>query len=122
MTSSRGYDGTHSDLSSHGSARRPPVITEAEESFQAQQRARIRKYSIMMGFRIPALIAAVIVYSTWNNVWVSLVIVAISVPLPWMAVLIANDAPPRRKDRLRRYQRDQHDRQLDAHSHRTIEG
>ncbi|GAA4815692.1 DUF3099 domain-containing protein [Tomitella cavernea] len=117
-----GFDGTGSDLSAASAARRPPRITEAQESFEAQQRVRIRKYAILMGFRIPALVIAVIVYSTWNIVWVSLVIVAISIPLPWIAVLIANDAPPRRKDKLRRYARPSHDRQLDAHTHRTIEG
>ena len=33
----------------------------------------------------------------------ALLIVAASVPLPWMAVLIANDRPPRRSDESRRF-------------------
>ncbi|QDQ97610.1 DUF3099 domain-containing protein [Tomitella fengzijianii] len=117
-----GFDGTGSDLSSASSTRKPPRITEAQESFEAQQRVRIRKYALLMGFRIPALVIAVIVYSTWNNVWAALIIVAISIPLPWIAVLIANDAPPRRKDKLRRYERPAHDRQLEPRTHHTIEG
>jgi Protein of unknown function (DUF3099) len=34
---------------------------------------------------------------------VSLLIVAVSIPLPWMAVLIANDRPARRADEPRRF-------------------
>lgn len=118
----RGYDHTRPHLHSTHSSRRPPVITEAQESFEAQQKVRIRKYAILMGFRIPALVVAVIIYSTWNNVWAALVVVAISIPLPWIAVLIANDAPPRRKDKLRRYERERQDRELEARPHPTIEG
>ncbi|WP_142386458.1 DUF3099 domain-containing protein, partial [Mycobacterium avium] len=34
---------------------------------------------------------------------ISLAIVAASIPLPWMAVLIANDRPPRSPDEPRRF-------------------
>lgn len=122
MTTEGGYDGTESDLSSGKVNRHPPVITEAQESFEHQQRARIRKYSILMGFRIPCLVVAVIVYSEWNSVWAALAIVLVSIPLPWIAVLIANDGPPKRKDRLRRYQRGRYDRQIEGNAHPTIEG
>lgn len=121
MTTDGGFDGTQSDLSSTRPGRHPPVITEAHESFQQQQRARIRKYSILMGFRIPALILAVVIYSEWNDVWAALVVVLISIPLPWMAVLIANDGPPKRKDHLRRYQRPRHENQLEHDTHPTID-
>jgi hypothetical protein len=33
-----------------------------------------------------------------------LAIILVSVPLPWMAVLIANDRPPRRAEEPRRYE------------------
>lgn len=127
MAIAGGFDGSTADLSDPGAGKHPPRITEAEDSFEAQQRARIRKYTIMMAFRVPALVIAVIVYMTWNLTWVAMIIVAISIPLPWMAVLIANDAPPRRKDRLRRYERPEHDldaiaRQLEGHRPPTIEG
>lgn len=122
MANAGGYDGTQSNLSSRGSERHPPVITEAQESFEAQQRVRIRKYTMLMAFRIPALVLAVIIYSEWDNVWAALVIVAVSIPLPWIAVLIANDAPPRRKDRLSRYAHSRHDHQLENQPHPTIDG
>ncbi|MGD1237446.1 DUF3099 domain-containing protein [Mycobacterium seoulense] len=82
---------------------RPVLITAAEPSYEEQHRARVRKYLTLMAFRIPALILAAIAYGTWHNGLISLAIVAVSIPLPWMAVLIANDRPPRRSDEPRRF-------------------
>lgn len=122
MANASGFDGSAADLSNPGDGKHPPRITEAEDSFEIQQKARIRKYTIMMSFRVPALVLAVIVFMTWGTTWIALIIVAVSIPLPWMAVLIANDAPPRRKDKLRRYERPAEDRQLEGHRPPTIEG
>jgi hypothetical protein len=82
---------------------RPVLITAAEPSYEEQHRARVRKYLTMMSFRIPALILAALAYGQWHNGLISLAIIALSLPLPWMAVLIANDRPPRRKDEPRRF-------------------
>ncbi len=83
---------------------RPVLITTAALSYEAEHRARVRKYLTLMAFRIPALILAAMAYGAWHNGLVSLLIVAASVPLPWMAVLIANDRPPRRSDEPRRFE------------------
>ena len=82
---------------------RPVLITRAEPSFEVQHRERVRKYLLLMGFRIPALVLAAIAYGLWHNGLISLAIVAVSIPLPWMAVLIANDRPPRRADEPGRF-------------------
>ena len=82
---------------------RPVLITAAAPSYEEQHRARVRKYLTLMAFRIPALILAAVAYGTWHNGLISLLIVAASVPLPWMAVLIANDRPPRSSDEPRRF-------------------
>ncbi|WP_369830310.1 DUF3099 domain-containing protein [Mycobacterium sp. E342] len=82
---------------------RPVLITAAAPSYEEQHRARVRKYLTLMGFRIPALILAALAYGAWHNGLISLAIVAVSIPLPWMAVLIANDRPPRRPDEPRRF-------------------
>jgi hypothetical protein len=82
---------------------RPVLITAAEPSYEEQHRARVRKYLTLMAFRIPALILAALAYGAWHNGLISLLIVGASVPLPWMAVLIANDRPPRRSDEPRRF-------------------
>lgn len=83
---------------------RPVLITRAALPYQEEHRARVRKYLTIMAFRIPALIGAAVAYGIWHNGWVSLAIIAVSIPLPWMAVLIANDRPPRRAEEPRRYQ------------------
>ncbi|WP_235616567.1 DUF3099 domain-containing protein [Mycobacterium montefiorense] len=82
---------------------RPVLITAAEPSYEEQHRARVRKYLTLMAFRIPALLLAAFAYGAWHNGLISLAIVAASIPLPWMAVLIANDRPPRRRDEPRRF-------------------
>lgn len=97
----------------------PVLITEAEPSYDDQQAARRRKYAIMMSLRIPCLILAVWVYPIW---WLSLIILAASVPLPWMAVLIANDRPPRKNEHVNKYQHQRSDRELESGEHGVIEG
>ncbi|MBW0012079.1 DUF3099 domain-containing protein [Mycobacterium sp.] len=82
---------------------RPVLITSAAPSYEEEHRARVRKYLTLMAFRIPALILAAVAYGAWHNGLISVAIVAVSVPLPWMAVLIANDRPPRRPDEPRRF-------------------
>ena len=81
----------------------PVLITAAAPSYEEEHRARVRKYLTLMAFRIPALILAAVAYGAWHNGLISLLIVAASVPLPWMAVLIANDRPPRRSTEPRRF-------------------
>jgi Protein of unknown function (DUF3099) len=102
-------DGMHhisrfGDPVEEGSARNPALITAAAPSFEEQHRARVRKYTIIMAFRIPALILAAIAYSTFSSALIAVLIIAISVPLPWIAVLIANDRPPRKKNEPSRYE------------------
>ncbi len=63
----------------------------------------MRKYLTIMAFRIPALILAAVAYGIWENGLISLAIIVVSIPLPWIAVLIANDRPPRRAEEPRRY-------------------
>jgi hypothetical protein len=86
-----------------GNKGRPVLITAAATSYEEQHRARVRKYLTLMAFRIPALILAALAYGAWHNGLISLAIVALSIPLPWMAVLIANDRPPRSADEPRRF-------------------
>jgi hypothetical protein len=83
---------------------RPVLITRAATAYEEQHRRRVRKYLALMSFRIPALILAAAAYGIWHNGLISLGIIVLSIPLPWMAVLIANDRPPRRAEEPRRYQ------------------
>ncbi|BBX03075.1 hypothetical protein BST36_22475 [Mycolicibacterium moriokaense] len=83
---------------------RPVLITRAAPSYEVQHRQRVRKYLTLMFWRVPALILAAVAYGIWENGLISLAILVVSIPLPWMAVLIANDRPPRRAEEPRRYQ------------------
>jgi Protein of unknown function (DUF3099) len=75
------------------SSDRPVLITDAPAS-PAQQRAdRSRRYTILMGGRLGLFVLAALVYPL--SAWLAVALLALSIPLPWMAVLIANDAPPR---------------------------
>lgn len=56
-----------------------------------------------MSARIPCLALAGVFYQTW---WLALTFVALSVPLPWMAVLIANDRAPRKAEQVNRLGRE----------------
>ncbi len=82
---------------------RPVLITRAALSYEEQHRARVRKYLKLMSWRIPAFLGAALAYSIWHNGLISLAILAASIPLPWMAVLIANDRPPRQSEEPRRF-------------------
>lgn len=80
----------------------PVLITEAEPSYEEQFAARKRKYMVMMSLRLPCLLLAGLFHETW---WLALGFVALSVPLPWVAVLVANDRPPRKAEKVNRYRR-----------------
>ncbi len=101
---------------------RPVLITRAAIPSEEEHRQRVRKYLIMMSCRVPALLLAAWAYSAWHNGWISLAIVAVSIPLPWMAVLIANDRPPRRADEPRRYTHSAHHGAVPSAEWPAIEG
>ena len=91
----------------------PVVITEAEASPAAQLRSRQIKYAVMMGIRALCLVIGAVVVSLdvpLAPLWVGICIAGMVV-LPWMAVLIANDRPPKKASRfttrLRREQPEQ---------------
>ncbi|SFB45666.1 Protein of unknown function [Amycolatopsis marina] len=95
----------------------PVLITEAEPSYEEQHAARKRKYMVMMALRFPCLVLAGVFYETW---WLAMGFIVLSIPLPWIAVLIANDRPPRKKEDVNRYQREV--RTLEQTEHRVIDG
>ncbi|SDP54053.1 Protein of unknown function [Actinopolyspora xinjiangensis] len=97
----------------------PVLITEAEPSYDDQQAARRKKYALMMSLRIPCLVLAVLVYPIW---WLSLLIIAVSIPLPWIAVLVANDRPPRKSEHVNRFHRSSRQREVETSEHRIIDG
>ncbi len=88
---------------SHNEAADTFLITDAHDSLEDQHRARVRKYLTLMAFRVPALLIAGLVYSETGSGLLALAIVAASIPIPWIAVLIANDRPPRKRGEVPQY-------------------
>ena len=94
----------------------PVLITEAAPSYEEQFRARKRKYAIMMACRIPCLILAGVFAHVW---WLAIGFLVISVPLPWVAVLVANDRPPRKVEKVNRFK--QEAVAIETKTHRVID-
>ena len=81
----------------------PVLITDAARSYEEELRVRKRRYAVMMGMRVPCMVLAAVFYQT---PWLAVTLLVISIPLPWMAVLIANDRLPRKSEKVHRYQAD----------------
>jgi hypothetical protein len=78
----------------------PVLITEAQPSLDDQYNARRRKYAVMMGSRAVCLVLAAV----FHRVPVLMALFAIgALVLPWMAVLIANDRPPKKALKVHRF-------------------
>lgn len=78
---------------------RPALITDAARSQDDQFRSRKIRYVTMMGMRAVCLIIGAILISARPPLlplWLALCAAGM-VFLPWAAVLIANDRPPRSK-------------------------
>lgn len=97
------------------------VITNAEDSYEEQHRRRVRRYLFIMAFRIPALVISAIVYSTTGSWQIAVAIIAVSIPIPWVAVLQANDRPKRRRGEPGRFTARKNDRlALQGHPIKTV--
>lgn len=81
---------------------RPALITDAEHSQDDQLRRREIRYIVMMSFRALCVLAAAILVGTHAPLlwlWIPICVVGMLL-VPWLAVLLANDRPPRPKYRL----------------------
>jgi hypothetical protein len=94
----------------------PVLITDAARSYEDDLAARKRRYAIMMGLRVPCMVLAAVFYQI---PWLAVTLLVLSIPLPWMAVLVANDRLPRKREEVSRYQADR--RSLEARAHPVID-
>ncbi|MEV6690810.1 DUF3099 domain-containing protein [Micromonospora sp. NPDC051196] len=83
-------------------AYRPILITDASRSQDDQLTSRQRRYVMMMGVRVACVIVgAALVGTRAPLLWLWLPLVALGMLLvPWLAVLLANDRPPKDRHRL----------------------
>lgn len=88
----------------------PVLITEAEPSLADQHAARKRRYVITMAIRGVSIVLAALFYQT---LWLALIFAALGTVLPWIAVMMANDRPPKKKLDVNRYAPPRPDRILE---------
>ena len=71
------------------------MITTAPHDTSDEYDKRRKKYAIMMGTRALCVLLAAVTYQV--SFALAMVFVVAGVVLPWCAVLIANDRPPKRR-------------------------
>jgi Flp pilus assembly protein TadB len=98
----------------------PVLITEAEPSLADQHAARKKRYAITMAVRGVCVVLAAVFYQI---VWLMLLFAVLGTVLPWIAVVMANDRPPKKRADPHRYNA-RPDRQIEDpnRSARVIEG
>ncbi len=96
----------------------PVLITEAEPSLAEQHAFRKKRYAITMGVRIVFIVLAA---SFYQIVWLMLIFAFLGTVLPWIAVVMANDRPPKKREHVNRYDA-RPDRVLESRPTRIIEG
>ncbi len=96
----------------------PILITEAGPSYEEELATRRRRYAIMMFSRVPCLVLAAVFYQT---PWLAVLLLLLSIPLPWMAVLIANDRLPGTSAKFSRYRGEQSTPEIEARQHPVID-
>jgi Flp pilus assembly protein TadB len=76
----------------------PPVlITTAPQSADDEYDRRRKRYAIMMAGRVVCVIIAALVYR--DSLWLALGFAIGGAVLPWSAVIMANDRPPKKRQR-----------------------
>lgn len=68
----------------------PALITNVGKSAGQYYRYRRRTYQILQWSRIPLLFLAYLFIVVWENFVLGAIVTIVSVPLPWIAVVIAN--------------------------------
>ena len=95
----------------------PVLITDAQRSYEEELAVRKRRYKITMGMRIPCLVLAAVFYQI---PWLAVGLLVVSIPLPWIAVLIANDRLVPKAEKVSRYQPERP--ALESKEHPVIDG
>lgn len=97
---------------------RPILITDASRSQDDQLHTRQVRYVLMMSVRLACLIVgAVLVSVQVPLLWLWLLLCGVGmVLLPWLAVMLANDRPPKDQHRLATRLRHRQHEQSPPHS------
>lgn len=80
---------------------RPLLITEAPVNGDDEFDRRRKRYLVMMSLRAVCIVGAASTFQLSG--WLAAAFVAAAAVLPWAAVLIANDRPPKKELQFRRF-------------------
>jgi hypothetical protein len=94
------------------------LITEAAPSQAEQHAARKKRYAITMGVRGVCILLAAVFHQI---LWLMLLFAVLGAVLPWIAVVMANDGPPKKRVHVNRYDA-RPDRVLETRPTRIIDG
>ncbi|MGY1601508.1 DUF3099 domain-containing protein [Geodermatophilus sp. SYSU D00815] len=97
----------------------PVLITDARPSQFDEYAARKKRYVLTMGVRALSIVAAAVVYTATQLLWLVLLLAILGTVLPWIAVVMANDGPPKSKQHVNRYRPE---RTLETPDLKAIEG
>ena len=79
---------------------RPHLVTGAAISREDEHKARQRRYALTMSLRIVLLVVAALIAR--YSMLLAILVGVLSAVLPWIAVVMANDRPPKGSRRARR--------------------
>lgn len=66
------------------------LITDARQSRIRNYNYRRHTYAVLQWSRIPLLLLAAAAFLWWDLAWLAAILTVLSVPMPWIAVVIAN--------------------------------
>jgi len=93
-------DSTRSSGAPKADLNRPVLITDAPVNLDDEWERRGKRYLITMLIRATCVLGAAATYTV--SAWAAAAFVAGAVVLPWTAVVMANDRPPKEGVRFRR--------------------
>lgn len=73
-----------------GTKKRRALITDAQRSPEQNRRSRETRYMILQGIRLPFIALSLAAAFIWGNWTLASIFFLISVPLPWISVMVAN--------------------------------
>jgi Flp pilus assembly protein TadB len=77
----------------------PVLITEARPSVAEEHAARKKRYAITMAVRAVCIILAAVFY---HVIWLMALFAVLGTVLPWVAVVMASDVPPKKRVTIQR--------------------
>lgn len=66
------------------------LITDAIRSPEQNRQSREKRYLFLQGIRLPFIVLCLLSAFAWHNWWLAMVFFVVSVPLPWISVMVAN--------------------------------